>query len=289
MVIVRLNGGLGNQMFQYAAGRAVAHRRQVPLGLDTSEFQNGSQRNYRLSNFNIQASVSSNEIIESFKKEAERRSTLWLNRLRPYYRRPFIKEPGFAFDANILRAPGRVYLDGYWQSEKYFKEIERMLRSELTVSEKPQGPNAQMSERIKQTPAAVSLHVRRGDYVSNPVTNQYHGTCPLRYYEDAVAKLISLGVQPHLFVFSDDIPWAQANLRFDYLVTFVGHNPASADHEDLRLMSMCRHHIIANSSFSWWGAWLGVDPNKIVIAPREWFNDASHDTRDLIPDSWLQL
>jgi hypothetical protein len=146
-----------------------------------------------------------------------------------------------------------------------------------------------MAGRIEQEPAAVSLHVRRGDYASNPVTNQYHGTCSLRYYLDAVSTLVSLGVQPRLFVFSDDIPWAQASLRFDFPVTFVGHNPASADHEALRLMSMCRHHIIANSSFSWWGAWLGSHPDKVVIAPRKWFNGATHDTRDLIPASWRQV
>ena len=276
-------------MFQYAAGRAVAYRRHVQLALDTSEFQNGSQRNYRLHNFNIEASVSSKETVESFKQQAERKSTAWLSRLRPYYRRAFIKEPHFSFDGNILRAPGRVYLDGYWQSEKYFREIAQLLRNELTVKEKPQGANAEMGERIEQAPAAVSVHVRRGDYASNPVTNQYHGMCSLAYYQDAVSKLGSVGVRPQLFVFSDDIPWAEANLSFDCPVTFVRHNPPDADHEDLRLMSRCRHHIIANSSFSWWGAWLSADPDKIVIAPRQWFNGAGHDTRDLLPESWVQL
>ncbi len=289
MVIVRLSGGLGNQMFQYAAGRAIAHRRRVPLKLDVSEFQNGSHRIYALEAFNINGSIISSQAIESFKTSATSRSALLLDKLRPYYRRPLIKESGFTFDPNILRASGQVYLDGYWQSEKYFEDIQELLRAEFTVKEQPQGANASMMERIKQSSAAVSLHVRRGDYASDPGSNQYHGTCSPEYYQSAVSKLIALGIQPHFFVFSDDIPWAQANLHLDYPASFVNQNGMSADHEDLRLMSTCRHHIIANSSFSWWGAWLGSHPDMVVIAPRKWFNEATHDTRDLIPASWLQV
>jgi hypothetical protein len=281
-------GGLGNQMFQYAAGRAIALRRRVPLKLDASEFQNGNNRKFRLNEFNIKGSIISSQEIDSFKKSATSRAVLLLNKLRPYYRQSFIKESCFSFDANILRAPRRVYLNGYWQSEKYFKDIELQLRSEFTVNKKLQGRNAEMAQQITQQPAAVSLHIRRGDYASNPDTNRFHGTCSLDYYRNAVAKLVSMGAQLHFFVFSDDIPWAQANLKLDCPLTFVSHNGA-ADYEDLRLMSLCRHHIIANSSFSWWGAWLCVNPNKVVIAPRKWFSGAAHDTRDLIPASWLQL
>jgi hypothetical protein len=276
-------------MFQYAAGRALAHRRRVPLELDTSQFQNGCQRSYRLSNFNIQASVSSSETIDSFKKQSESKIALWLNKLRPYYKQSVINELRFTFDANILRAPGHVYLDGYWQSDKYFKEIEELLRCELAVKAMPTGANAAMAEQIKQASTAVSVHVRRGDYVSNPAINRYHGTCSVEYYRNAISKLVSLGVQPQLFVFSDDIPWAQANLDFEYPLTFVTHNGAYADHEDVRLMSVCRHHIIANSSFSWWGAWLSDNPHRIVIAPAKWFDAAPHDTCDLIPASWIRI
>lgn len=282
-------GGLGNQMFQYAAGRAIAHRRHVLLALDTSEFRNGNSRDFRLDVLNIKGSIISSQELDSFKKSATSRSALLLNKLRPYYRQPLIKEPGFSFDANILRAPRSVYLNGYWQSEKYFKDVEEQLQREFSVREKPQGLNASMAERIRQIPNAVSVHVRRGDYASNPVTNRVHGTCPPEYYRDAVAKLVSLGVEPHFFVFSDDIPWAEANLRFSYPMTFVTHNGASADHEDLRLMSMCRHHIIANSSFSWWGAWLSPRARKLVVAPRRWFNEAAYDTKDLIPSGWITI
>jgi hypothetical protein len=289
MVIVRLKGGLGNQLFQYATGRAIARRRRVRLNIDLSGLDHGTHRTYELENFNTSGAVVSVEALEAFKGFAANRVGRFLDDHRPYYRKAFVRESNFTFDPNILQASRRVYLEGFWQSENYFKDIESLLRRELTVRSELTGQNLAMAERIEQSSDSVSLHIRRGDYVSDPVQSEFHGTCALEYYQSAVAKLIGLGIQPTLFVFSDDIPWAEANLHFEQPMTFINHNGAEAAYEDLRLMSLCRHQIIANSSFSWWGAWLNPCSKKVVIAPRRWFKAADMDTRDLIPDNWFQI
>lgn len=293
MVIVRLIGGLGNQLFQYAAGRAIAQRHNVPLKLDTSRFEGTPQRKYALDNFRISASLATasevRHLTGSNGNRARRRLTKFYQGYLPYYRQSVFVERGFQFDPNFFRARREVYLIGYWQSEKYFRDISEVLETEFAVRNELHGLNAVMVERVRAESASVSVHVRRGDYATDPTIRGVHGTCSLDYYQGAVAKLVSLGIQPRLFVFSDDISWARANLHFDYPITFVDHNNEGAACEDLRLMSLCKHHIIANSSFSWWGAWLSKNPTKTVIAPRRWFNNAGHDTRDLIPSSWIQL
>ena len=136
---------------------------------------------------------------------------------------------------------------------------------------------------------SVSVHIRRGDYLSNPAFYRFHGVCAVEYYEAAVGHLAGAVENPCFFLFSDDLDWARRNLRLDYPVTYVDHNGEDKDYEDLRLMSQCKHHIIANSSFSWWAAWLCANPGKIVIAPRKWFNDPNIDTADIIPASWRRI
>ena len=136
---------------------------------------------------------------------------------------------------------------------------------------------------------AVSLHVRRGDYVDNPSTNRWHGICSLDYYQRALDYIGFHAEAPHLFVFSDDQKWTRANLRFAAATTFVEINPPDRGYRDMSLMARCRHHIIANSSFSWWGAWLNPSHEKIVVAPKQWFSAARNDTRDLIPPGWVRL
>ena len=133
------------------------------------------------------------------------------------------------------------------------------------------------------------MHIRRGDYVSNPTTNKLHGTCSLEYYHNAVDIIAAKVSNPHFFIFSDDHEWARNNFKIDYPLTFVAHNNAGKNYEDMRLMSLCKHHIIANSSFSWWGAWLGSNPKKIVCAPRGWFKDKSLNTNDIIPSDWSRI
>jgi hypothetical protein len=292
MVIVRLIGGLGNQMFQYATARAIAHRNGVPLRLDISGFESYDRHAYSLHHLSIQEALASEAEIERI-KTAHRRSPVarlsWrLRRLRRFSRNTVVVERHFHFDPGILSLRGNVYLDGHWQSPRYFQDSEAVIRRELKVRIPPDEYNQQVARQILQT-EAVSLHIRRGDYVWDTSAQDAHGCCTLDYYQAAVARLVELGVEPHFFVFSDDPAWAQQHLKLTHPTTYVTENGAERNFEDLRLMSLCHHHVIANSSFSWWGAWLGEHPQKRVFAPRRWFNQAGHDTTDLIPDAWVRL
>ena len=290
MVIVRLMGGLGNQMFQYAAGRAVAHRNQTLLKLDVSALERDTLRSYRLHHFNIVASIATPDELARFtKRDLWSRISRRVERyLLPPYRRSVFAQRFDHFAPDILRLRGSVYLVGYWQSEKYFRDIEQIIRQDFTVRHTAD-LESQKVARIIANINSVSLHIRRGDYVSNPRFFRVHGVCSLEYYQSAVAKVAEKVQEPHFFIFSDDVDWARDNLRLQYPLTFVAHNDADKDYEDLRLMSLCRHHIMANSSFSWWGAWLCTYPGKIVMAPERWFKEPDRDTRDLIPDSWHRI
>jgi len=290
MVIVKLIGGLGNQLFQYALGRKIALIHNVPLELDISAFESYKLRKYGLNHFNIVADIATPEDMASLKNNngIGGLMTLIVERFQPYYRRSVVSERFLHYDPNILKVSGNVYLEGYWGTEKYFKDIETVIRQELTVKTKPAELNVSMAEHIRQLPA-VGMHIRCGDFISDSATHQFHGMCSLDYYHDAADMIARMVEKPHFFIFSDDPQWAQDNLKVKYPVTFVTHNSSDEDYEDLRLMSLCRYHIIANSTFGWWGAWLNTAPDKIVIAPRKWLNDSRIDTRDVLPDSWIKL
>jgi hypothetical protein len=297
VVITRLIGGLGNQMFQYATGRALALRRRAALKLDVTGFAAvgaHTKRRYELDSFSIQGSAASEADLARFGRARKLRS-LRLDRVLRRLRIdrsngawPIYREPHFQFDPAVpeLRAP--VYLDGYWQSERYFSDIAGTLRQEFAAKAPLHRENTALAEAIDSV-NAVSVHVRRGDFVSDPLTNRFHGICSPDYYHRAVDYIIARVGPPHLFVFSDDQQWTRANLRFAVTTTFVGANPPDCGYRDMQLMARCRHHIIANSSFSWWGAWLNPAREKIVVAPRQWFGASSNDTRDLIPSNWIRL
>lgn len=284
MIISKIQGGLGNQLFQYALGRRLALDRSVPLKLDLSWYWANRVRSYGLWHFNICAEMA---FPDEIALTAGKRSDL-CERQKPYYHRSWVRQQHRQFDANILNVKSPVYLHGYWQSEKYFQTIEPMLHQELTLKTSPDTYNQALAHTIAQV-NAVSLHVRRGDYVSNPQAAKVHGLCSLAYYQRAIATMADRVKAPHFFVFSDDLAWVQENLKTTYPVTYVGQNGVDKDYADLRLMTLCQHHIIANSTFSWWGAWLGVNPNKIVVAPQQWLTVLNHDPSDVIPATWLTL
>lgn len=294
IVIVCLAGGLGNQLFQYAAGRALAEVCGAQLLLDTSAYQyERLGRQYRLDRFCIRAELVSPEDVDrlTWRERRDLFSRAWRRVVEPMlpriWRRVFVDQE-LGYDSAFLRIRRSVVLQGYWQNEKYFADIAPMIRREYQLRDDPDYRNAHMLNLIGST-ASVSLHVRRGDYVSNPHTNAVHGVCEVEYYCDAM-KFISERIgASHYFVFSDDPEWARANLCFNGPVTFVQHNGAERDYEDLRLMSACRHHIMANSSFSWWGAWLAERPGQVVVAPKVWFQDPRRCARDLIPERWERI
>jgi hypothetical protein len=283
MIVVRLLGGLGNQLFQYAAGRRLARARKCELKLDVTAFDEYRLRTYRLGNFSIAEKFATPEEIGSLRARGIRRAMLRVSpRLGP---RAHALERSFRFDPSVLERSAPAYLDGYWQSPKYFQDVDPIIRADLKARLPAEGENARLLQEIGSV-SSVAVHVRRGDYAADPRTRMVHGVLPPGYYEDAIAYLKGKVKEPRYFVFSDDTTWARKNLRLDGPATFVAHNGPDADHEDLRLMAACRHHVIANSTFSWWGAWLGKRPGQIVVGPRRWFNADDDRARDLWPDGW---
>jgi Glycosyl transferase family 11 len=294
VVVTSLIGGLGNQLFQYAAGRRLAQFRGVDLKLDITGFSNPSyrtKRHYELAAFNVvQTFATEVDIIKLTRPCTGLLPHLFHRIARKSVRLPksYIKEPHYHFDPRILNLPDDVYLDGYWQSEQYFADIAELIRKEVTVKVPLVGRNADVAREIADC-KAVSLHVRRGDYVNDEVTHEVHGTCGLDYYARAVDFIASRINNPVFFVFSDDPAWVREQLKMPHSMKIVDHNGPEHGYEDMRLMSLCNHHIIANSSFSWWGAWLNSRQDKIVLAPKRWLNNSDVDTRDICPDSWVRL
>jgi hypothetical protein len=299
MIIVRLMGGLGNQMFQYAAGRRLAYVRHVPMKLDLSFFNsqaeispNSSLRFYSLCQFNILEQFASTDDLELFQHAWK--STLVAKLFRgiqkglPLHMRSVYRQKGEGFDQAVLELGGDVYLNGYWQDWRYFVDIQETIRGEFTLRKALCTENQSIAEEIKRS-TAVGIHIRRGDYVSNPKTNQYHGICSLDYYHQAIKVLSQQIINPHFYIFSDEPEWVEANFQLKYPFTIMKDNGVEQDYEDMYLMSLCQHFIIANSSFSWWAAWLSPNQNKIVIGPKQWFNKKVKNRIDHFPDTWIKL
>ena len=279
MIVVNVYGGLGNQLFQYAAGRQLSEKHHSWLKLDIRNFERDKRRQYALRYFNIK---------ENFFRPFERTKLKLIGRVKRLTGKSVIyKEQKLDFDPRVLTLGNNVYLDGHWQSEKYFKSIENIIRSEFVIKTPPSAMNARYLERIKSV-NAVAVHIRRGDYVSDAVTNAVHGVCDMSYYSEAVNRIAMEVSNPSFFIFSDDMRWTMENVVItQYPATYVDHNRDAA-HEDLRLMYSCKHHIIANSSFSWWGAWLGSHTDKKVIAPKQWFK-SEITNKDIVPEEWQKL
>lgn len=280
MIIVKLIGGLGNQMFQYAAGRSLAQINKTDLKIDLSGYEHQeafvSKRQYMLSIFNIIENFATAREISDFTKG-------WL-----WKRKFHVKEKGIDFNPQVLKQTGHVYLDGYWQSEKYFRNLADVIKKEFTFKFRPDKENARMLAHIGAVPS-VSIHVRRGDYVKDKATTKFHGVCDINYYRRGLAIVTRRVKKPTLFIFSDEPDWVKKNMKFDYPTVYVTHNAGKADHEDMRLMMACQHNIIVNSSFSWWGAWLNSNPNKVVIAPKRWFAAQEVKVEDRIPSRWIPI
>lgn len=293
VVVTKLIGGLGNQMFQYAAGLTLAKRLDVPLKLDIRGFADYQLRKFDLSQLCIGAEPATDRDLEIFEfRGVERKKSLFgaLNlRLGRKLVRPYV-EPHFQFDQNFESlAMGPVYLDGYWQSQRYFVAVEDQIRKEFSVRMLEGTSNDEIEQSIKACSASVSVHVRRGDYASNPVVTQFHGLCQVDYYQRAMGLIQKKFPSAQFFVFTDDPDWVSDHFPKEFAWQLVNVNPPEKGWMDMRLMSLCAHHIVANSSFSWWGAWLGHNVEKMVIAPDKWFASAPHDTRDLLPPGWIKV
>ena len=281
MITVRLQGGLGNQMFQYAVGRVLSLKNNDELFLEQSFKQHKifgiTDRQYALNYFHIHATLLDENIFHKIGGVIKR----VLGKLHVYLRG---FERGFFFDKKITQLRGDIYLDGYWQSYKYFNGYEDQIRKDFTlrtVSEHMQKLSTEIASK-----QSVCVHIRRGDYVGN----KKHEVVSSDYYNKALEIIKTKMSIDTVYVFSDDIEWCRKNLSFGYATTFVGDQYAGANGEyHIFLMSQCKGFIIPNSTFSWWGAWLSARADKIVIAPSVWRNDIAVSIDDLLPKEWMRI
>ena len=285
-------GGLGNQMFCYAAGRAVALRNGVESKLDTRGYPDSDQRIFELQRYQIAATAAN----DSELKRCDRRSLHKpVNRAikklqfwRSYGQTWNFRQRGFAFDPEFLKIGPDAYVEGLFQSEKFFSGYESVIRDELRLKEPLDAANSAMAGQMRSC-ESVSLHVRRTDYITNPNYAQVLACCDLSYYEKAIQLVLERTVSPAFFIFSDDLDWCRTHLNLNQPHVFVDLNGSEAPWFDLHLMSECKHHVVANSTFSWWGAWLAESEEQMVIAPRRWFSSGKFEDVDIIPERWQRI
>lgn len=282
MIITKLQGGLGNQMFQYTLGRELSLKRGAVLKLDISHYRNNEFRSYELSKFNITENIATDAEVKKYYNNFNK----ILDSLKSFTNKRIIVEKGHKFDKKILLLNDKVYLDGYWNSEKYFKDIEPVIRKEFTLKDKLNEEAQKILAMIREN-NSVSLHIRRSDYLTEKISKIFE-IGSLEYYTRAINEINERVAQPYFFIFSDDIDWAKNNLTIAQPHFFVS-NEKIKDYEEINLMSNCQHNIIANSTFSWWGAWLNNNSKKIVIAPQAWFKNNLEESKDIIPSTWTRI
>lgn len=292
MVIVRLKGGMGNQMFQYALGVQLAARLKAKLKLEVGSllYRNKGQdfvyRDYDLRVFKVK---------DDFLVRPEILRPIMNLRVKPLSqlvrkgttrKYEVVKEAHFHYDPAILSSPKEELIyDGWFQSPKYFAGVERQIREDFNYR-LPLLPNS--GELLKRIEASnsICLNVRRGDFLTTAVLNATNQAYFLRA-ADYLGREIS---EPRFFVFSDDVAWCRENIILDYPTEFVGHEHGGWKFGNYhRLMRSCRHFIIPNSTFAWWAAWLNTGKDKIVVAPENWFVGDEYDASDLVPEEWVRL
>lgn len=280
MITVAVMWGLWNQMFQYAFGRSLSLINNTELLLDTKDYETYTLHAYGLGNYPLAA-----------KSHNVGWPSKWVSivqRFLPLAFRKYIEIISNHFFPALLnpRSGDRYYL-GYWQSPHYFEEYADIIRKEFTPIHDPGEKNTTVLHDM-ESENAVSIHIRRGDYVTDPNTMKRFGVCDIEYYHKAIEFIRGRVSDPKFYVFTNDVPWVKENFDLHPMV-IVDWNGVEKNYEDIRLMSHCKHHIIANSSFSWWGAWLNPSKEKIVIAPEIWLANGSNDARDLIPKEWVRI
>lgn len=272
-------------MFQYAVGRNLALRNHTGLILDISGFKKYPLRTYSLNSFKIQAQTFEETSTPSLSGELLKKIFFWSKSKKE--NTDFVNEKYFYFDPEVLNMPDGSKLSGYWQSEKYFTDIKYLIKKDFTLKKTSSGCRKWKNAIIKTQ--SVSIHVRRGDYVTDPTTHEYHGISTMQYYRKAIS-IISVKIKnPHFFIFSDDARWVETHMKLNYPYEIISEKIPLSDCEEMVLMSKCKHNIITNSTFSWWGAWLNDNSKKMVIVPKKWFTDPAINTDDLIPKAWMKI
>ncbi len=284
MINLKIKGGLGNQLFQYAVARSLALKNNVNINIDYSYYNQAgpdTPRQYLLDLFKVKVADnhSANSVYE--KIHLLHKVLRKLGVKTRLYAKKYYFENGVGFDPRVLELKDHIWLTGFFQSYKYFSDIADILREELKLR-----ATFPVNSNITET-ESVFIHIRRGDYVSDNAASLFFGLCSLDYYEGAIKLMKEKLTNPKFFIFSDDISWVKNNLKLDEAV-YVSDGKLQ-DFEELSLMSHCHHAIMANSSFSWWGAWLIDNKDKIVIAPKQWFTNKKISTKDLIPENWIRI
>ena len=295
IVISKLNGGLGNQMFQYALAKVIAYKHGAKLLLDKDIFNLTEKkpghmpRKYELGIFNVNSPEATEKELLYFEQLS------FLNKLKREFHLNYPEmcyEANFSYSEHIKNKKPPVYLRGFFQSYKYYSGYEEIVRDCFRFPESDlDAENMQILNSIRST-KSVAVHIRRGDYINDKVTNNIHGLCSLEYYQNAMKTMLELDSDMVFYFFSDDISWVRSNFQnYNEQAIFIKGNNGKNSWKDMMLMSNCDHNIIANSSFSWWAAWLNNNQDKKVIAPKRWFKDDEKEryTYDLIPQPWLRL
>ncbi len=290
MIIVKLISGLGNQLFQYMFGRQAAMVNNMPLKVDTSFYETQGLRDYKLGHYKMAAQIASKEDIERVLRIYDP-----INKVQRYfsgYNKYYYKEKkAWGYDPLVAdAAKGGIYLDGYWQNYKYYTNINNGFLNEVTLINEAELSQYNVYSTIKQDKQSVSIHIRRGDYITDKDANKMMGVLSLDYYNRAVAYIRNHLSDPRFYVFSDDLNWAADNLKLDGLVELVDIANGEKDYIELDLMSKCRNNIIANSTFSWWGAFINKNPAKIVIGPKKWVPAPEINAEiDLLFPEWIKI
>lgn len=284
MKIVRIQGGLGNQMFQYAFYMALKEKHNN-VYCDVDEYKkNNCHNGMELEKlFNIKIKTPPRMILKLYKSK---------NKILKYFQNTWLlkkyKYEDTLYEKRLIKSKENAYYSGYWQSEKYFLDIEYKIRKVFSFDKKITQENLKLIEEISNKNNTVSIHVRRGDYISH---DSLGNLTPVFYYKEGI-KYIREKIQNPLFlIFSNDIEWCKKNFDFkEEEVIYIDWNKDENSFMDMYLMSICKNNIIANSSFSWWGAWLNTNTNKIVIAPEKWFRDESKlKYKDIVPEKWIKV
>jgi len=300
MIIAQITAGMGNQLFQYAAARNFAEKYGHDLKLDMTFFETWKDPDvFRLDKFKTHYEIASTDEIESLKRIEYPRNRIDIRILNKFKRRRLyennknhVDSKTFLFDKkkfHKFHKVNNIYLSGCWADEKYFIEYQDVIREEFTLNESLNAANEEMKSKIVNS-NSVSLHFRLGDdYVKNP----FFADVPLDYYTTGIKYIAEHQRKIKIFIFSNDLQWVKKNLKVDYEIEYVDINGSKTDFMELSLMSYCKHNIIANSTFSWWGAWLNRNNEKNVIAPKKWFNNKEaqnkYESGNLVPASWKKI
>ena len=288
MIVVRLNGGLGNQLFQYATGRHLAQLNDAELFLDTSFLLSSNKYagnwNYELDAFSIVSKIADEKLLHAFHGSDFSTSERVLTRIISLGKNRKYKFDEYGFDQHVLELKGNYYLRGYFQSEKYFKNIAEIIRNDLPIKDEFIPKDQALIDKISGS-KSVSIHIRRGDYIRNLSSMDAHGLCSKDYYTKSIEFIKrELGEDIHFYFFTDDEDWINREMRWDIDCTLISGKTTV---EDFYLMSICKHNIIANSTFSWWAAWLNANPDKKVIIPKHWRTNVKTEDIQLNPTGWF--